>query len=112
MEPVQVERFYLGCLAHASYMVGSKGVAAVIDPQRDVGGREMRPCLIERDGTPAEPFRDGAGALLGPVRHQRDLHALIAQTGRGQLGHVPCSQNERAAAGEIAEDLAGNGNTS
>lgn len=36
MESVQVERFYLGCLAHASYMVGSGGVAAVIDPQRDV----------------------------------------------------------------------------
>ena len=30
------EQFYLGCLAHASYMVGSEGVAAVIDPQRDV----------------------------------------------------------------------------
>jgi hydroxyacylglutathione hydrolase len=36
MEPVQVERFYLGCLAHASYMVGSEGVAAIIDPRRDV----------------------------------------------------------------------------
>ena len=36
MEPVRVERFYLGCLAHASYMIASKGVAAVIDPQRDV----------------------------------------------------------------------------
>ena len=36
MEPVQVERFSLGCLAHASYMIASKGVAAVIDPQRDV----------------------------------------------------------------------------
>ncbi len=36
MEPVQIERFYLGCLAHASYVVGSEGVAAVIDPQRDV----------------------------------------------------------------------------
>ncbi len=36
METVQIERFYLGCLAHASYMVGSGGVAAVIDPQRDV----------------------------------------------------------------------------
>lgn len=30
------EQFYLGCLAHASYMAGSEGVAAVIDPQRDV----------------------------------------------------------------------------
>src|SRR5579871_3101220 len=36
MEPVQLERFYLGCLAHASYLIASKGVAAVIDPQRDV----------------------------------------------------------------------------
>jgi hydroxyacylglutathione hydrolase len=36
MEPVQVERFYLGCLAHASYMIGSEGSAAIIDPQRDV----------------------------------------------------------------------------
>ncbi|WP_263352687.1 MBL fold metallo-hydrolase [Acidicapsa acidisoli] len=36
MEPVRVERFFLGCLAHASYMVGSENVAAVIDPQRDV----------------------------------------------------------------------------
>ena len=30
------EQFYLTCLAHASYMVGSEGVAAVVDPQRDV----------------------------------------------------------------------------
>lgn len=36
MQTVQIERFYLGCLAHASYMVASEGVAAVIDPQRDV----------------------------------------------------------------------------
>lgn len=36
MKPVQVERFYLGCLAHASYLITSEGVAAVIDPQRDV----------------------------------------------------------------------------
>ena len=30
------EQFYLGCLAHASYMFGSDGEAAVVDPQRDV----------------------------------------------------------------------------
>src|SRR5215510_16490942 len=36
MTPVLVEHFYLGCLAHASYLVASEGVAAVIDPQRDV----------------------------------------------------------------------------
>jgi glyoxylase-like metal-dependent hydrolase (beta-lactamase superfamily II)/rhodanese-related sulfurtransferase len=30
------EQFYLGCLAHASYMLGSESEAAVVDPQRDV----------------------------------------------------------------------------
>jgi hydroxyacylglutathione hydrolase len=30
------KQFYLGCLAHASYLVGSEGEAAVFDPQRDV----------------------------------------------------------------------------
>jgi len=29
-------QFYLGCLAHASYLVGDGGEAAVVDPRRDV----------------------------------------------------------------------------
>lgn len=33
-----LQQFYLGCLAHASYLIGDEesGVAAVIDPQRDI----------------------------------------------------------------------------
>jgi hydroxyacylglutathione hydrolase len=30
------EQFYLNCLAQASYLIGSGGIAAVVDPQRDV----------------------------------------------------------------------------
>jgi hydroxyacylglutathione hydrolase len=30
------KQFYLGCLAHASYLIASGGEAAVVDPQRDV----------------------------------------------------------------------------
>lgn len=30
------KQFYLGCLSHASYYIGSENEAAVIDPQRDV----------------------------------------------------------------------------
>ena len=30
------KQFYLGCLAHASYLIASEGEAAVVDPQRDV----------------------------------------------------------------------------
>jgi hydroxyacylglutathione hydrolase len=33
---MQFKQFYLGCLAHASYYIGSNGEAAVVDPQRDV----------------------------------------------------------------------------
>jgi glyoxylase-like metal-dependent hydrolase (beta-lactamase superfamily II)/rhodanese-related sulfurtransferase len=33
---VKIQPFYLTCLAHASYMIESEGVAAVVDPQRDV----------------------------------------------------------------------------
>src|SRR3989442_14346699 len=31
------KQFYLNCLAHASYLIGSEGEAAVVDPRRDVG---------------------------------------------------------------------------
>jgi glyoxylase-like metal-dependent hydrolase (beta-lactamase superfamily II)/rhodanese-related sulfurtransferase len=33
---VEFHQFYLGCLAHASYLIGSEGEAAVVDPRRDV----------------------------------------------------------------------------
>ncbi len=35
---MQVQQFYLGCLAHASYLIfdAKSGIAAVVDPQRDV----------------------------------------------------------------------------
>jgi hydroxyacylglutathione hydrolase len=33
---MQFRQFYLGCLSHASYYIGSGGEAAIIDPQRDV----------------------------------------------------------------------------
>ncbi|REJ79093.1 MAG: MBL fold metallo-hydrolase [Acidobacteria bacterium] len=33
---MKFKQFYLGCLAHASYYIGSEDVAAIVDPQRDV----------------------------------------------------------------------------
>src|SRR5215216_4715492 len=38
MEQMILKQFYLGCLAHASYLVGDEttGDAAVVDPQRDI----------------------------------------------------------------------------
>ena len=34
--PMYFEQFFLGCLAHASYLLASEGEAVVVDPQRDV----------------------------------------------------------------------------
>lgn len=34
--PMFFRQFYLGCLSHASYLIGSNGIGAVVDPQRDV----------------------------------------------------------------------------
>src|SRR6476620_1659454 len=33
---MQFRQFYLGCLSHASYYLGSEAEAVIIDPQRDV----------------------------------------------------------------------------
>ena len=33
---MKFKQFYLGCLSHASYYIGSDTEAAIIDPQRDV----------------------------------------------------------------------------
>lgn len=33
---MKFKQFYLGCLAHASYYIGSGNEAAIIDPQRDI----------------------------------------------------------------------------
>lgn len=102
MSGVQIERFYLGCLAHASYIVGSGGVAAVIDPQRDV-----------------DIYIDAAHKLGWTIGHviETHLHAdfvsghseLAARTGAriyigAQAGamfdHVPVSDGDTIAFGD------------
>ena len=37
-EPMILKQYYLGCLAHASYLLGDEesGTAVVVDPQRDI----------------------------------------------------------------------------
>jgi len=71
---VHFEQFYLGCLAHASYMLVSEDEAVVVDPQRDV-----------------EIYLDAAAARRARIRYifETHLHAdfvsghkeLAARTG-------------------------------
>lgn len=44
MPTVEIQHFFRGGLAHASYLIGSEGSAAVIDPQCDV---DVYRCRIE-----------------------------------------------------------------
>ena len=44
------EQFYLTCLAHASYMIGSEGEAAVIEPRGNEGFRVV--AQIRKDEWP------------------------------------------------------------
>ena len=63
------EQFYLGCLAHASYMLASEGEAVVVDPQRDV-----------------ELYLDAAAKHGVAVRHifETHLHADFVRTHAGK----------------------------
>ena len=54
------QRFYLGCLAHASYMIADERtkIAAVVDPQR-VGAAHPH-----REGVGRRPGRQQVGPAL------------------------------------------------
>ena len=102
MEPVQVERFYLGCLAHASYMIVSQGVAAVIDPQRDVdiyletaARKECKiECIIEThvhadfvSGHRELAERTGARIYIGSGSGAEFSHIAVKDGDEIQFGH-------------------------
>ena len=107
------EQFYLTCLAHASYMIGSEGEAAVVDPQRDV---DIYLKAAEEQGL--------------KIRHifETHLHAdfvsghkeLAARTGAtiymgAQAGarfpHVPVTDGYEVAGGQAANWGAGDAGT-
>ena len=98
------KQFYLGCLAQASYMIGSRGEAAVVDPRRDVEA------YLE------EAEREGLA-----IRHviETHLHAdfvsghreLAARTGakiyfgakaKAGFEHVPVREGDQIILGDVA----------
>lgn len=106
MQPVQVERFYLGCLAHASYMVVSEGVAAIIDPQRDVDlyleAAATKECRVEHiiethlhadfvSGHRELAERTGARIYLGAGSGAQFPHAAVEDGDEVQFGRCRLS---------------------
>jgi len=96
-------QFYLGCLAHASYLIGSDGVAAVVDPQRDVdqyiedasaNGLQIRYVLethLHADfvsGHQELAARTGAEIVFGARAEAEFPHRAVHEGDEIRIGHV------------------------
>src|SRR4051812_9932356 len=97
------KQFYLGCLAHASYLIGSEGEAAVVDPQRDVDryimeaageGLEIR-YVIEThlhadfvSGHLELAARTGALIIFGAQAHATFPHRAVRDGDEIKVGRV------------------------
>lgn len=97
------KQFYLGCLAHASYLIGSDGEAAVVDPQRDVDQyiteAEARGFKIKHviethlhadfvSGHRELAARTGADIVFGPRSGAMFPHHAVNDGEEIKLGHV------------------------
>jgi glyoxylase-like metal-dependent hydrolase (beta-lactamase superfamily II)/rhodanese-related sulfurtransferase len=100
---MEFEQFYLGCLAQASYLIGSDGEAAIVDPRRDV-----------------DVYIEAAKAKGLRIRHviETHLHAdfvsghreLAERTGatiyfgakaRAKFSHVPVKDGDEIQMGKV-----------
>jgi hydroxyacylglutathione hydrolase len=100
------EQFYLGCLAHASYMLASDGEAVVVDPQRDVDiylkAAEQHGVLIRHifethlhadfvSGHKELAARTGAKIYIGPNSRATVPHVEVRDGFALQVGKVKIS---------------------
>src|SRR5688572_25042650 len=97
------KQFYLGCLAQASYMIGSEGEAAVVDPRRDVdeylseaaaAGLRIRYVVethLQADfvsGHRELADRTGAEAVFGAAARARIPHRAVRDGHEIRVGRV------------------------
>ena len=113
-----IQQFYLGCLAHASYLIHDSGEAAVIDPQRDVDiylkhaaehGLKIRSIILTHlhadfvsgHGELAE--RSGAKVYIGPGSGAQFPHVDAKDGDRIALG--ACELSFRETPGHTTESI-------
>jgi hydroxyacylglutathione hydrolase len=100
---VHFHQFYLACLAHASYLIGSNGEAVVVDPQRDVQqyidaaqerGLRIR-TIIEThlhadfvSGHAELAERTGAEIVFGAAAHAEVPHRAVKDGDELRVGDV------------------------
>src|SRR5579859_5303473 len=97
------KQFYLGCLAHASYLIADNGEAAVVDPQRDVEqyieeARRQRAKIIYIIETHLHAdFVSGHRELAARTGAQ----IVIGAEARAEFPHLPVVDGTRLRVGAI-----------
>ena len=73
----------------------------------DVGARERVGELVEAHRIAAEPPREADRAVLAARGDERDPRAAVSERASGQLAHLAGADDDPLAAGQVAEQLAG-----
>lgn len=100
---MKFKQFYLGCLAHASYYIGSGEEAAIVDPQRDVSqylaeaeaNNQKIKYVIEThlhadfvSGHAELAAKTGARIVFGAKANARVEHLAVKDGDRLELGDI------------------------
>jgi rhodanese-related sulfurtransferase/glyoxylase-like metal-dependent hydrolase (beta-lactamase superfamily II) len=97
------KQFYLGCLAHASYMIGSDGEAAVVDPQRDV---ELYLAEAERRGFRIKyvvqtHLHGGFVSGYRELAARTGAHVVFGRRARAAFPHLPLADGDELRVGQV-----------
>ncbi len=98
-------QYYLGCLAHASYLVGDPdtGIAAVVDPQRDVDqylADSQRQGLQIRHVFLTHFHADFVAGHL-ELRDRTNARIYLGQRAQAEYSFVPMAEGDRVEYGAV-----------
>jgi glyoxylase-like metal-dependent hydrolase (beta-lactamase superfamily II) len=100
-----LEQYYLGCLSHASYLVGDElaGVAAVVDPQRDVGQYldDARRLGLRIEHVFLTHFHADFVAGHLELRERTGAAIHVGAAGEVEYEHVPAHEGDRIDLGKV-----------
>lgn len=100
-------QFYLGCLAHASYLIGANGEAAVVDPQRDV---DQYIAAAEEQGLAIKYVIEThlhADFVSGhrELAERTGATIVIGREARAEFPHHAVDDGDRLMLGDVALDI-------
>ena len=97
------KQIYLGCLAQASYVIGSDGEAAVVDPRRDVEDVSRRGPRAGPDDPPRDRDAPPRGFRVGPPGTGRENRRddLLRREAGAAFPHVGVQEGDEIRMGPV-----------